>query len=191
MGFQLSYFKSSKMMMWKCCTQYASKFGKLSSGYRTGKGQFSFQSQSAMLKNVQTTKQLHSFHISDSKSICLQWRRPGFDPWVRKICWRRKWQSTPVLLPGKSHEQRSLIGYSPWGHKESDMTERLHFTIIEDYAVLKWFLPTVFNNSRMKKQSKNWLTCTHRYIKSSTLYVYETIKEILWKSLWLILYVGL
>ena len=39
----------------------------------------------------------------------------------------RKWQYTPALLPGKSHGQRSLIGYSPWGHKESDMTERLHF----------------------------------------------------------------
>ena len=40
--------------------------------------------------------------------------------------WRRRWQSTPVLLPGKSHGQRSLVGYSPWGHKELDMTERLH-----------------------------------------------------------------
>ena len=37
--------------------------------------------------------------------------------------WRRKWQSTPILLPGKSHGQRSLVGYSPWGRKESDMTE--------------------------------------------------------------------
>ena len=45
MEFQLSYFKSWKIMLWKCCTQYASKFGKLSSGHRTGKGQFSFQSQ--------------------------------------------------------------------------------------------------------------------------------------------------
>ena len=41
--------------------------------------------------------------------------------------WRRKWQPTPVLLPGKSHGLRSLVGYSPWGHKESDTTERLHF----------------------------------------------------------------
>ena len=47
---------------------------------------------------------------------------------VRKIPWRRKWQSTPALLPGKSHGRRSLIGYSPWGRKESDTTERLHFT---------------------------------------------------------------
>ena len=40
--------------------------------------------------------------------------------------WRRKWQSIPVLLPGKSHGERSLVGYSPWGRKESDKTERLH-----------------------------------------------------------------
>ena len=50
MQFQLSYFKSSKMMLWKCCTQYASKFGKLSSGHRTGKGQFSFQSKEGNAK---------------------------------------------------------------------------------------------------------------------------------------------
>ena len=52
----------------------------------------------------------------------------GFDPWVRKIPWRRNWHPTPVLLPGEPHGGRSLVGYSPWGHKESDTTERLHFT---------------------------------------------------------------
>ena len=63
-GIPMSYFKSWKMMLWKCCTQYASKFGKLSSGHRTGKGQFSFQSQrKAMPKNAQTMAQLHSFHM--------------------------------------------------------------------------------------------------------------------------------
>ena len=62
------------------------------------------------------------------KCLTTMWGRPGFDPWVGKIPWRRKWQSTPVLLPGKSHEQRSLVGYSPWGRKELDTTERLHFT---------------------------------------------------------------
>ena len=52
-----------EMMLWKCCTQYASKFGRLSSSHRTGKGQFSFQSQrKAMPKNAQTTTQLHSSH---------------------------------------------------------------------------------------------------------------------------------
>ena len=43
------------------------------------------------------------------------------------ILWRRKWQPTPVLLPRKSHGRRSLVGYNPRGHKESDTTERLHF----------------------------------------------------------------
>ena len=56
----------------------------------------------------------------------LQCRRPRFDPWVGKIPWRRIWQPTPVFLPGKSHEQRSLVGYSPWGRKELDTTERLN-----------------------------------------------------------------
>ena len=63
MEFQLSSFKSWKITLWTCCTQYASKFGKLSSGHRTGKGPFSFQSQrKAMPKNAQTTTQLHSPH---------------------------------------------------------------------------------------------------------------------------------
>ena len=62
---------------------------------------------------------------SDGKSVCLQCRRPGFDPGVRKILWRRTWHPTPVLLPGKSHGWSSLVGYSPWGCKESDTTERL------------------------------------------------------------------
>ena len=50
------------------------------------------------------------------------------DPWVGKIPWRRAWQPTPVFLPGESHGQRSLAGYSPWGGKESDTTERLTHT---------------------------------------------------------------
>ena len=57
--------------------------------------------------------------------------RPWFDPWVGKISWRRKWQPTPVLLPGKVHGLRSLVGYSPWDRKESDTTERLHFTSLQ------------------------------------------------------------
>jgi len=50
-------------------------------------------------------------------------RDVGSIPWVRKIPWSRKWQPTPVFLPGKSHGQRSQVGYSPWSHKEVDMTE--------------------------------------------------------------------
>ena len=55
----------------------------------------------------------------------LQCRSPRFNPWVRKIPWRRDWQPIPVCLPGESHGQRSLAGYSPWGRKESDTTEQL------------------------------------------------------------------
>ena len=47
----------------------------------------------------------------------------GFNPWVGKIPWRRKWQPIPIFLLGKPHGQRSLEGYSPWGRKELDMTE--------------------------------------------------------------------
>ena len=54
-------------------------------------------------------------------------RTPGFDPWVGKIPWRRKWQPTPEFLPRKFHGWRSLVGYSPWGHKELDMIDRPHF----------------------------------------------------------------
>ena len=55
-------------------------------------------------------------------------RRPGFDPRVRKIPWRRKWQPTPVCMPGKFHGPRSLVGYSLWDGKELDTTERLRFS---------------------------------------------------------------
>ena len=54
---------------------------------------------------------------------CRSHRRLGFDPWIGKIPWRRKWQPSPVFLPEESHGQKSLEGYSPWGCKELDMTE--------------------------------------------------------------------
>ena len=57
--------------------------------------------------------------------VCRRRWRPRFNSWLGKISRRRKWQPTPAFLPGKSHGQRSLAGYSPWGLKESDMTERL------------------------------------------------------------------
>ena len=59
---------------------------------------------------------------------------------VRSLVWkdprRRKWQPTAVLLPSKSHGQRSLVGYSPWGTKESDMTEQLHFLFYHRWPLL-------------------------------------------------------
>ena len=63
-------------------------------------------------------------------------------------CWRRHWYPTPVLLPGKSYGQRGLVGCSPWGHKESDTTERLHFhfpalekEMATHSSVLAWRIP--------------------------------------------------
>ena len=57
--------------------------------------------------------------LSGKESACQ------FDPWVRKIPWRRTWQPTPIFSPGESHTQRSLVGYSPWGRKGSDRTEHM------------------------------------------------------------------
>ena len=65
---------------------------------------------------------------------------PRFDPWVRKIPWRREWIPTPACLPGESHGQRSLAGYSSWGCKELDMTERLSFSL---FIVLKTLFSSV------------------------------------------------
>ena len=63
-------------------------------------------------KNKQTNK--------NPACQCRRHKRCGFHPWVRKIRWRRAWQPTPVFLPGESHGQRSLVGYTPRGRKESD-----------------------------------------------------------------------
>ena len=60
--------------------------------------------------------------VKNPLAIC---GKPGFDPWVWKIPWRRAWQPTLVFLLRESHGQRSLSGYSPWGRKESDTSERL------------------------------------------------------------------
>ena len=64
--------------------------------------------------------------VSSSKDpACQCWRhkRHWFHPWVMKIPWRRAWQPSPIFLPGEFHGQRSLAGYSPWGHKDSDVTK--------------------------------------------------------------------
>ena len=86
MEFHLNYFKSWKMMLLKCCIQYVSKFTKLSSGHKTRKGHFSFQSQRrAMPKNDQTTTQLHSSHILAKK--CPIFPKQGFTvhkPWTSR-----------------------------------------------------------------------------------------------------------
>ena len=62
----------------------------------------------------------------ESTCECRRHKRLWFDPWAGKIPWRREWQPTPVILPGESHEQRSLVGYSPWSRRESDTTEHAY-----------------------------------------------------------------
>ena len=79
---------------------------------------------SGMVWGVRLSRQqcVVSSMVAQSGKKLPQCRTPEFNPWVRKIPWRRKWQSTPVFLSGEPHEQRSLGGYSPWGCKKSDMT---------------------------------------------------------------------
>ena len=74
---------------------------------------------------------------SDGKAPACQCRRRGSDPAVRvgKIPWRRQWHPTPVLLPGKSHGRRTLVGDSPWGRKESNTTEKLHFHFLSLFKI--------------------------------------------------------
>ena len=64
-----------------------------------------------------------------------------FDPWVRKIPWSKKWQPTPVVLPGKSHGPRSLVGYSPWGPKSQTRLRLNHQPSSTPYpqATAQWF----------------------------------------------------
>ena len=59
----------------------------------------------------------------------LQWGKPGFDHWVKKISWRRAWKPTPVFLPGHFHGQRSVAGYCPRSLKESDTTEQVTLSL--------------------------------------------------------------
>ena len=69
-----------------------------------------------------------SFLVAQRKeSTCKQ--KVWVDPWVGEIPWRRKWQSSPIFLPGKFHGQGSLLGYSPWGRKELDMPEWLTLSL--------------------------------------------------------------
>ena len=64
-------------------------------------------------------------------------KRRRCDPWIGKIPWRTVWLPAPLFLTGKSHGQRSLAGYSPWGHKELDTTEATHTLILQDKAEIK------------------------------------------------------
>ena len=89
-------------------------------------------------------------------------KRCGFDLWVGKISWRRAWQLTPVFLPGESHGQRSLAGYSPWGRKEPVTTEWL--------STCKWYhkvllvLLSIYSHLKKNSNSKSYLKRIEHFI---------------------------
>ena len=72
----------------------------------------------------------------ESACQCRRHKRCKFNPWIGKIPWRKKWQPTPVFLPGQFHGQRSLVGYSLWGCKELDMTEQSTHTCMHNWITL-------------------------------------------------------
>ena len=127
MEFQLSYFKSWKMMLWKCCTQYVSKFGKLSSGHRIGKGPFSFQSQKkAVPKNAQTTAQLHSSHTL--VKLCSKFSKPGFNS-----TWTVNFQMFKLDLE-KAEEPEIKLPTSTGSQKKQESSRKTSTSGFTDYA---------------------------------------------------------
>ena len=95
----------------------------------------------------------HPWWLSGKEPTC-QCRGPRFNPWVGKIPWSRKCQYTPVFLPREFHGQRSLVGYSPWGHKESDSFEWLHFHFYNCFTMLQFCCTTT------------WISYMYTYITS-------------------------
>ena len=134
MEFQLSYFKSWKMMPWKCCTQYASKSEKRGTGRRTGKGQFSLQSErKAMPKNVQTTAQLHSTHMQ-SKWFS-KFSKPGFNS-----MWTKNFQMFKIDLE-KAEEPEIKLPTSVGSWKSKRVPEKTSTSLLftTPKPLIAWF----------------------------------------------------
>ena len=110
------------MMLWKCCTQYASKFGKLSSGHRIGNGQFSFQSQrKSRAKNAQTTTQLHSSHT-------LAKQCSTFSKWGFNSMWTMNFQKFKMIL--EKAEEPEIILQHPLYHRKSKIIPEKHLLLL-------------------------------------------------------------
>ena len=132
--------------MWKCCTQYASKFGKLSSGHRTGRGQFSFQSQrKAMPKNAQTTAQLHSSDMLIKK--CSKFSKTGFSN-----MWTMKFQMFKLVLE-KAEEPEVKLPTSTGSLKKQESSRKISIS-----ALLTMSKPlTVWITTNCGKFWKRWV----------------------------------
>ena len=134
-------------MLWKCLTQYASKFGKLSSDHRTGKGHFSFQSQrKAMPKNAQTTAQLHSSHML--AKWCSKFSKPGFNC---EISWTVKFHMFMLDLE-KAEEPEIKLPRSTRSRKKQES-----FRKTSTSAILTTLKPlTVWITTNCGKFLKRW-----------------------------------
>ena len=98
---------------------------------------------------------------------CERCRSRGLLLWVRKIPWRRKWQPTPVFLPGESHGQRNLVGYSPWGCKESDTSERISLSLFKVYVSMlfsQFVLPSTSPSPQVCSLSRSPLCSFHFHV---------------------------
>ena len=107
-------------------------------------------------------------------------KRCGFDPWVGKILWRRKWQPTPVFLPGESHGQRSLTGYSPWGYKRVGHNLAKHSLVLKTmyfmcYVNIPWFSLFFFFINVAQKMKTLKVNCPSsewkHYLRASGLWI--------------------
>ena len=88
----------------------------------------------------------------ESARQCRRHKRPRFNPWVGKIPWGRKWQLTPVFLPGKCHGERSLTGCSSlWGRKESDSAEQLNKHTCTQYLFPGWMIKAIIFSMFLKR----------------------------------------
>ena len=132
-------------MLWKCCTQYAKKFGKLSSGHRTGKGQFSFQSQrKTMPKNAQTTVKVHSSH--SLVKWCSKFSKPGFSS-----TWTVNFQMFKLDLE-KAEEPEIKLPTSVGSSKKQESSRKTSI-----YALLTMSKPlTVWITTNCGKHFKRW-----------------------------------
>ena len=113
---------------------------------------------------------------------CRRQKRCGFSPWVGKIPWRKAQQPTPVFLPGESHGQRSLAGYSPQDHTELDMAEVIqhicmHPLFIKSSCTLKFSCLFICLCHQTMKSSENTLSGFLVYSFTLTQYVTHYIDQ--------------
>ena len=110
---------------------------------------------------------------------CRWHKRGGFNPWVRKIPWRRKWQPTPVFLPGESHGQMSLEGYCPWGCKESDITEQRTPMLVVFHASFSSFQYPVTWSSPLSLSFSHTHTNTHTHMQCWHMLAFRVLDTML------------